>query len=229
MAAGGTAGSTGCAQDLHPDGGMISGQPADPGQPCGPFSGPRRGGTGWGIPLWYYPDYPYAVKPTLPVTGKARPVMAGSNVVTTVSRAGAELPGRMRWPAMPRRSARSGVGGGNARALETYWQSGGGTCLWQSVRKIRCKKNLGEYHNSSHSICIKKTKIYSEYTPFINLCYTDCMQKDRSFWPEWAHLLQHSGLAEIAASLLVLSRSPEHVPGAGSVCWASVSGAGGFE
>jgi hypothetical protein len=28
------------------------------------------------------------------------------------------------------------------------------------------------------------------------------MQKDRSFWPEWAHLLQQSGLAEIAASLL---------------------------
>jgi hypothetical protein len=28
------------------------------------------------------------------------------------------------------------------------------------------------------------------------------MQKDRSFWPEWAHFLQHSGLAEIVASLL---------------------------
>jgi hypothetical protein len=28
------------------------------------------------------------------------------------------------------------------------------------------------------------------------------MQKDRSFWPEWAHLLQHSGLADIVASLL---------------------------
>jgi hypothetical protein len=28
------------------------------------------------------------------------------------------------------------------------------------------------------------------------------MQKEHSFWPEWAHFLQHTGLAEIAASLL---------------------------
>lgn len=28
------------------------------------------------------------------------------------------------------------------------------------------------------------------------------MQKDRSFWPEWARFLHHSGLAEIVASLL---------------------------
>lgn len=28
------------------------------------------------------------------------------------------------------------------------------------------------------------------------------MQKERSFWPEWAHLLQQSGLAEIVAALL---------------------------
>ncbi len=28
------------------------------------------------------------------------------------------------------------------------------------------------------------------------------MQKDRSFWPEWAHFLQRWGLAEIAVLLL---------------------------
>ena len=28
------------------------------------------------------------------------------------------------------------------------------------------------------------------------------MQKDRSFWPEWARFLQHSGLAEIVAALM---------------------------
>jgi hypothetical protein len=28
------------------------------------------------------------------------------------------------------------------------------------------------------------------------------MQKDRSFWPEWAQLLQQSGLSELVASLL---------------------------
>ena len=43
---------------------------------------------------------------------------------------------------------------------------------------------------------------YSKDSPFINLCYTDCMQKDRSFWSEWAHFLHHWGLAELAGSLL---------------------------
>lgn len=28
------------------------------------------------------------------------------------------------------------------------------------------------------------------------------MQKDRSFWPEWAHFLQHWGLTELAAAML---------------------------
>ena len=28
------------------------------------------------------------------------------------------------------------------------------------------------------------------------------MQKDRSFWPEWAHILQQWGLSEVAAALL---------------------------
>jgi hypothetical protein len=28
------------------------------------------------------------------------------------------------------------------------------------------------------------------------------MQKDRSFWPEWAHILQHWGLTELVAALL---------------------------
>lgn len=28
------------------------------------------------------------------------------------------------------------------------------------------------------------------------------MQKDRSFWPAWAHFLQQSGLAELVAALL---------------------------
>jgi len=28
------------------------------------------------------------------------------------------------------------------------------------------------------------------------------MQKERSFWPEWARFLQHTGLSEIVASLL---------------------------
>lgn len=43
---------------------------------------------------------------------------------------------------------------------------------------------------------------YSKYTPFSNLCYTDYMQKDRSFWSEWAHFLHQWGLAELAGSLL---------------------------
>jgi hypothetical protein len=28
------------------------------------------------------------------------------------------------------------------------------------------------------------------------------MQKDRSFWPEWAHILQQWGLSEVVAALL---------------------------
>ncbi len=28
------------------------------------------------------------------------------------------------------------------------------------------------------------------------------MQKDRSFWPEWAHFLKRSGLTELVAALL---------------------------
>lgn len=28
------------------------------------------------------------------------------------------------------------------------------------------------------------------------------MQKDRSFWPDWAHFLHHYGLSDIAAALL---------------------------
>ena len=28
------------------------------------------------------------------------------------------------------------------------------------------------------------------------------MRKDRSFWPEWAHFLQQSGLTELVAALL---------------------------
>ena len=28
------------------------------------------------------------------------------------------------------------------------------------------------------------------------------MQKDRSFWPEWAHILHQWGLSEVAAALL---------------------------
>jgi hypothetical protein len=47
-----------------------------------------------------------------------------------------------------------------------------------------------------------KPEIYSKYTSFINLCYTDYMQKDRSFWPEWAHFLRKSGLNEIVAAVL---------------------------
>lgn len=47
-----------------------------------------------------------------------------------------------------------------------------------------------------------KPKINSKYTPFINLCYTDIMQKDRSFWPEWARFLQRWGLTEIVAAVV---------------------------
>lgn len=36
------------------------------------------------------------------------------------------------------------------------------------------------------------------------------MQKDRSFWPSWAHLLQQWGLAEVAAVLLEAA-APLHV------------------
>jgi HEAT repeat protein len=36
------------------------------------------------------------------------------------------------------------------------------------------------------------------------------MQKDRSFWPSWAHFLQQWGLAEVAAVLLEAA-SPLHV------------------
>lgn len=47
-----------------------------------------------------------------------------------------------------------------------------------------------------------KPGFYSKYTPFINLCYTDIMQKDRSFWPEWARFLHQRGLTDFAAVLL---------------------------
>lgn len=80
------------------------------------------------------------------------------------------------------------------RWIHTGCQAGGPACGKQDS----CRIFLAIFH----TVCFKKTKIYLEYTPFINLCYTDCMQKDRSFWPEWAHLLQQSGLAEIVASLL---------------------------
>jgi hypothetical protein len=47
-----------------------------------------------------------------------------------------------------------------------------------------------------------KPGFYSKYTRFINICYTDVMQKDRSFWPEWARFLHHWGLTDVAAILL---------------------------
>jgi hypothetical protein len=53
----------------------------------------------------------------------------------------------------------------------------------------------------SNTASIKPEK-YSKYTSFVNLCYTGYMPKDRSFWPEWAHFLQQSGLNEFAAALL---------------------------
>lgn len=39
-------------------------------------------------------------------------------------------------------------------------------------------------------------------TALINLCYTDGMQSDRSFWPEWARFLHHLGISDLAAALL---------------------------
>jgi hypothetical protein len=45
-------------------------------------------------------------------------------------------------------------------------------------------------------------EINSKYTSLVNLCYTDYMPKDRSFWPEWAHFLQQSGMNEFVAVLL---------------------------
>jgi hypothetical protein len=47
-----------------------------------------------------------------------------------------------------------------------------------------------------------KPGIYSKYTPFVELCYTDLMQKERSFWPEWARFLHQFGLTDFAAALL---------------------------
>lgn len=41
-----------------------------------------------------------------------------------------------------------------------------------------------------------------KYTSLINLCYTELMQKDRSFWPEWALFLHQWGLTELAAVFL---------------------------
>jgi hypothetical protein len=59
----------------------------------------------------------------------------------------------------------------------------------------------------SQNLCIRnncdiKPGIYSKYTCFINLCYTDIMQKERSFWPEWARFLHQWGLSELAAAFL---------------------------
>jgi hypothetical protein len=34
------------------------------------------------------------------------------------------------------------------------------------------------------------------------LCYTDSMQPDRAYWPEWAQTLQRWGLGEFVAALL---------------------------
>ena len=41
-----------------------------------------------------------------------------------------------------------------------------------------------------------------DHTASNNLCYTDDMQSDRSFWPDWARFLQQRGLSEIVAALL---------------------------
>jgi hypothetical protein len=49
-----------------------------------------------------------------------------------------------------------------------------------------------------------------KYTPFINLCYTDSMPKDRSFWPEWARILQHWGVSDLVAVLLEAA-GPLHI------------------
>jgi hypothetical protein len=34
------------------------------------------------------------------------------------------------------------------------------------------------------------------------LCYTDTMQPDRAYWPEWAQTLQRWGLSEFVADIL---------------------------
>jgi hypothetical protein len=47
-----------------------------------------------------------------------------------------------------------------------------------------------------------KPGIYLKYTPFINICYTDIMPKDRTFWSGWASFLQQWGLTDIAAAWL---------------------------
>jgi hypothetical protein len=37
---------------------------------------------------------------------------------------------------------------------------------------------------------------------FLNLCYTDIMQTERSLWQNWARFLQHWGIDGIAAYLM---------------------------
>lgn len=61
-----------------------------------------------------------------------------------------------------------------------------------------------------HKNCRIQPEINLKYTPFINICYTDLMQKDRSFWPSWAHILQQWGLTELAAVLLEAA-GPLHI------------------
>jgi len=45
-------------------------------------------------------------------------------------------------------------------------------------------------------------RIDLNHTAAINLCYTDAMPSDRSYWPEWARFLHRLGISELAATLL---------------------------
>jgi LmbE family N-acetylglucosaminyl deacetylase len=82
-----------------------------------------------GIPLWYYPDYPYAVRVDTKWDGKLGEDF--QQVCQPVTRAALHA-----WQEAIARyeSQLSTFWSGRAEldtALEAYWQSGGGTCLWK--------------------------------------------------------------------------------------------------
>jgi len=82
------------------------------------------------VPLWYYPDYPYAAKAS---TEKAEKLAAGwREICQQVSR---EALAAWQAAAACYESQISTFWSGRAEldaAFEAYWRAGGGACLWES-------------------------------------------------------------------------------------------------
>ena len=114
------------AQGLHPDDALVS--PLTLGNHVDHFL-VRAAAERLGRPLWYYADYPYAVGASTDLAGKTGE--GWQKVCYQVSRAAF---GAWQDSVGSYASQISTFWGGldeMRAALETYWRSGGGTCLWK--------------------------------------------------------------------------------------------------